>query len=101
MRERWKGDISTPVAIRTKKHQMSSILTIEFIYDSIRSLGVICWSKRDMVGRVSQVNVTMLSLRSANKIQHGDLLTARFFRENGTDYFDDPKQRVEPLPEDH
>ncbi len=32
-----------------------------------------------MVGRVFQVNVTVLSLRSANKIQHGNLLTARFF----------------------
>ena len=35
---------------------------------SIRSLGVIRRSKRDMVGRVSQVDVTVLSLRSANKI---------------------------------
>jgi hypothetical protein len=33
MRERRKGDIRTPVAIRTKKHPMSSILTIEPIYE--------------------------------------------------------------------
>ena len=80
---------------------MSSTFTIGLAYAVFGTGKHTFRSKRDMVGRLSQSNVTVLSLRSANKIQHGDLLTARFFRENGTDYFDDPKQRVEPLPEDH
>ena len=47
---------------------MSSTLTIGLAYAVFGTGKHSCRSKRDMVGSLSQANVTVLSLRSANKI---------------------------------
>jgi hypothetical protein len=49
-------------------HQMPSVLSIELVYEVTWHRTYIGRPKRDMVGRVSQVETTVLSLRSANKI---------------------------------